>query len=252
MSTAPRNVAVTGAAGGIGSALARGMAEAGDRVLCVDVAEEGCTALAEELRADGLDALAFGGVDLADPDATRAVVAAMVEAAGPVPVVVAVAGGSQADYHPFLEIEFANWRAMMARNVDSAFNTGQAFARHMAGIGGGSIVYVSSTIADIVMPNMSHYASSKGALRQLIRSMALELGPAGIRVNSIAPGTIRTRMATKVIDELAAAGAFDRLPLRRAAEPAELLGAVRYLASDEASYTTGANILIDGGFTLLQ
>lgn len=243
---AGRTIVVTGAARGIGAAIARGVSAAGATVACIDVDEDGARSTAAALE----DALAFG-CDLTDFAAVEDVGRAVRSRLGRIDGLVTAAGGSRGEARPFLAIDPADWHTMIDRNLTSTFHTALVFARLMAPEGAGSIVLVSSQLSGVVRPGLAHYGAAKGAVNQLVRGMAVDLGPAGIRVNAIAPGPTETPgnadwFARPDIQEQHAR----QIPLGRVARPEEMAGAAIHLLSDESSYTTGAIIVVDGGYTL--
>ena len=183
-----------------------------------------------------------------------AAAAATTEAYGGVDVCVANAGGASGgqDAIPFLDMEPEQWRAMIDRNLTTAFNTGLAFGRIMASAGGGSMIFVTSQLAEVVRPGLSHYAAGKGGVTQLMRGMALDLVDHGVRVNAIAPGPIRHERNAAWFDRKEVKEEMLRfLPIGRTGRPEELAGALLYLASDESTFTTGTTITVDGGYTLV-
>jgi len=118
--------------------------------------------------------------------------------------------------------------------------------------GGGAIVFTSSQLSEVTRPGLAHYASAKGAIRQLVKSMAVDLAPHGIRVNAFGPGPTLTPGNRDFFARPEVREANLRLvPLGRVAEPEEMVGAAVFLGSDEASYVTGATLMVDGGYTLL-
>lgn len=246
-----RGVAVTGAAGGIGAALATAAAGEGAAVACVDIDGDGAGRTAAGIAGAGGRALPVQA-DLRDFAAVRAALDAMTGWLGRVHVLMANAGGSWGDAIPFLQMEPAAWDTMLDRNLRTAFNCGLVFSRHMAGHGGGAIVFTTSQLSVVTRPGFAHYAAAKGGLAQLVRGMAVDLAPHAIRVNAVAPGPTETpgnrewfaRPEMRAAHEAA-------IPLGRVARPDEITGAALYLASDEASFTTGATIMVDGGYTLL-
>lgn len=248
-----RRAVVTGAAGGIGRAFCAALGKEGAAVACLDRDGEGARAVAEELESDGVRALPVA-CDASDWNAVEAAAAAIVAALGGIDVCVSCAGGAsgKTDAVPFLEMSPARWHEMVERNLTSAFNTGLAFARQMAGGGGGSVVFVTSQLAEVVRPGFSHYAAAKGGVRQLMRGMALDLAPLGVRVNAIAPGPVRhDRNAAWFDRPEVGAEMLKFLPIGRVGTPAELVGALLFLASDESSFVTGATIKVDGGYTIV-
>ena len=173
-----------------------------------------------------------------------------VQAGGPVDVLLANAGGALGLRAPFLEIEPADWVALIDLNLNGPFYCGQTFAKHMVEQGKGSIVFTASQIGMVAFPNLAHYCSAKAGVIHLVRCMAAELAPYGVRVNAIAPGGVLTERLRKsrsrdpaALDDLAG-----RVPLQRLAEPDEVVGAAMYLASDDGSYSTGTTIVVDGGY----
>jgi glucose 1-dehydrogenase len=250
MRLAGKHAVVTGAARGIGEALALAVAAEGALVTCMDLTPAGAGGTAERIRQRGgkAQAVACDNTDFAQVEAG---LAKAVAGFGPVQVLVANAGGAAGERSAFLDLTPADWQRMIDRNLTGSFHCGLAFARHMREHDGGSIVFTSSIAAEFAAEGLSHYAAAKGGIRMLMRGMALELAPHRIRVNAVAPGVVLTPGNRDIITAPAVAARFRELvPMERVAEPAELAGAVIYLASDEASYTTGATIMVDGGLTL--
>jgi gluconate 5-dehydrogenase len=143
------------------------------------------------------------------------------------------------------------WHHMIDRNLTSTFHTALVIARMMAADGGGSIVLVSSQLSVVVRPGLAHYSAAKGAINQLVRGMAVDLGSHGIRVNAIAPGpTITPGNAAWFSQPDVEQFHAELIPLGRPADPDEMWGGAVHLLSDESSFTTGAVLMIDGGYTL--
>jgi len=248
-----RRIAVTGAAGGIGRAFCIGLGREGARLACLDRDADGLGALVDELGEQGVEAHALA-CDASDWAAVENAAAAAVERLGGIDVCVANAGGASGgqDAVPFLEMTPAQWQTMVDRNLGTAFNTGQLFARRIAASGGGSIVFVTSQLAEVVRPGLTHYAAAKGGVHQLMRGMALDLIPHRVRVNAIAPGPIRHERNRGWFDRAEVkAEMLKYLPMGRTGTPEELVGALVYLASEESSFTTGTTITVDGGYTLV-
>lgn len=248
---AGRRAVVAGAAGGVGRALALGVAAAGAEVVCADLDAPGADSTACLVRDSGGCAWHVKA-DLADIAAVEGLLAAACSRMGGADLLYANAGGSRGETVPFLEMTPQTWRAMFDRNLTTALNCGLVFARHMAANRGGAIVFTSSQLSEVTRPGLAHYASAKGALRQLVNSMAVDLAAHRIRVNAFGPGPTLTPGNREFFARPEVREANLRLlPLGRLGEPDEMVGAAVFLGSHEASYVTGATIMVDGGYTLL-
>jgi glucose 1-dehydrogenase len=241
---AGRYILITGGGGGIGSALAHGLTGAGAKVFVADARGQAAADVARAIPGAG-----WAEVDVRDQAAVERLIAKVEEDGGPVDGLVNSHGVS--NYVPYLELSLAEWERTIAINLTGTFIVGQAVARRMVAHSlPGAIVNIASTLGWVGAPNRVHYLASKGGVNMLTRGMALDLAPHGIRVNAIGPGPIVTEMTRPRWgdpDALRATNA--RTPLGRMGQPEELLGAVIYLLSDEASYTTGITLYIDGGWT---
>lgn len=240
---------VTGAAGGIGRATALAFAREGAAVALVDLAADGVRALADELTAAGAQALALPA-DVADDDDVRRVVAATRDAFGGVDVVFNNAGIIRRS--TAVEIEPDDWDRVFAVNVRSIYLMARHVVPVMTAGGGGSIINTGSGWGLKGGGRALSYCASKGAVVNMTRALAIDHGPAGIRVNSVNPGDTDTPMLRHEADQLGVATpAFlaesaDR-PLGRMGRPEEIAAAVVWLACDEASFVTGAALVVDGG-----
>lgn len=242
-----KRAVVTGAAGGIGRAIANGFAREGARLVCLDIDADGAERLGREIG----DAAMPLACDITDFSAVERALDDSVRFLGGVDILMEVAGGSGDKPVPFLELDTKMWESMRSRNLDGNFNCGLLFARHMAANGGGTIIFTSSQLAEVVRPGLAHYSAAKGGIKMLVKGMAVDLAEHGIRVNALAPGTTWTNAAREYFSRSDVAEANKRLiALGRLAEPEEMVGAAVFLASDEASYVTGATIVVDGGYTL--
>ncbi len=248
MRLAGSRVLITGAAGGIGSALARGLAREGAH-LALHVRDlHEADPLRTELEAAGTPVAVVEG-DVRDARQARELVTAAADQLGGLDVLVNNAGVM--DTTPFLDLTSDQWARVIDTNLTGYFHVGQAAALRMVEQGSGSIVNVASTRQVQANVGNTAYATAKAGVAMLTRSMALELAPHGVRVNAIAPGTFVTDLNRHYLEDPAYADQrIARIPAGRFGRTGELVGAVTYLASDESSFTTGASIMIDGGQTL--
>jgi NAD(P)-dependent dehydrogenase (short-subunit alcohol dehydrogenase family) len=234
---------VTGGAQGIGRAIADGLAAEGARIVVADL--QGAEAAAASY--EGGVGLA---VDVADEAAVERLVAETVDRCGGVDILVTHAGlYASLAMRPFDEIPLAEWRQVMDVNVASMFLTCRAAVPVMREAGGGAIVNISSGTPFRGVPFLLHYVTSKGAIVAFTRALAKELGKDGIRVNCVAPGFTMSdgvKEHPEVIEKLQEASVAART-IQRDQEPADVVGAVVYLAGPEASFVTGQTIVIDGG-----
>jgi NAD(P)-dependent dehydrogenase (short-subunit alcohol dehydrogenase family) len=239
---------VTGAASGIGRQVALGLAEYGAHVACVDLPGPGLDDAASEVQALGRKAIAVPSDVTAPEDLTRAVSRAEAEL-GPLRLAVNSAGIANAA--PAEEMELNQWRKVIDVNVTGVFLSCQAQARAMLSHGQGSIVNIASMSASIVNRGLlqAHYNASKAAVVHLSKSLAMEWAARGIRVNAISPGYTATPMNRRpeVAEQVKQFEADT--PLGRMATVDELVGPTVFLLSDAASFCTGVDLLVDGGFT---
>jgi len=227
---------VTGAAGGIGEALVRLLAEAGCTVLATD----------REVPAVAGPRVQALALDVTDSAAVDALVDRVEADIGPIQLAASVAGVLHVG--AVAATSDADWRRVFAVNADGAFHVGRALARVMSPRGAGAIVTVSSNAAGVPRHGMAAYAASKAAATMFTRCLGLELAPLGIRVNGVAPGTILTdfnRASLDSADKIQAVA--DRLPLGRVGNPQDVVGAVLYLCSPLSDYVTGQLLVVDGG-----
>jgi NAD(P)-dependent dehydrogenase (short-subunit alcohol dehydrogenase family) len=240
---------VTASDSGIGKATAVALAEGGcDVGITYHFDSEGAEGTAEEVRRAGRRA-EVRHLDLSELPAAAGVVDDLAEALGGLDVFVNNAGTGLSA--PFLEVTYDQWRDTLAVNLDGAFLCVQAAARRMVAAGnGGRIINVTSVHEHVPLPQSSAYCASKGGLGLLTKSMALELGEHGITVNAVAPGEIATPMTGNDDVDPETVDRPD-IPMGRPGAAREIAHAIAYLASPEASYTTGASFVIDGGLLLM-
>ena len=244
-----RTAIVTGASSGIGKATAVALAEAGyDLGLTWRSDEEGFEGTLEEVRAAG-GQVASRRVDLADAEAGARAVDELAEELGRLDVLVNNAGTGASQ--PFLEHDLDEWRRVLEVDLTAAFTCMQAAARRMRDQGdGGRIVAVTSVHEHVPLGGSAAYCAAKGGLGLLVQVAALELAEHGITVNAVAPGEIATKL-TGQQDEDPTRTDRPGLPLGRPGHAAEIAAAIRWLASEESSYATGASFVIDGGLMLM-
>ncbi|MFF2631509.1 glucose 1-dehydrogenase [Microbacterium sp. NPDC058021] len=230
-----RTALVTGGSRGLGAAYVRALHAAGASVVVADVLDDAGRALAGELGARA----AFLHLDVTDEAGWDATVAATVERFGGLDVLVNNAGIANAA--PIEHYTVAKWNAVIAVNLTGTFLGCRAVVPAMTSAGGGSIVNISSVEGLRGSPGLHGYTAAKFGVRGLTKSLAVELGPRGIRVNSVHPGLILTDMTTRIDP--------DRIdiPLGRAGEPDDVTGTIVFLAADASRFTTGAEFVVDGG-----
>ena len=238
---------ITGSSAGIGLALARGLAEAGARVVLNGRDAARLARAAAQLREAGHDVAAHG-FDVTDRAAVDAAVEAIESGTGPIDILVNNAGLQRRA--PFAEFPVADWDTLMRTNVDSLFHVGQAVARRMIPRRRGRIINICSVQSEMGRPNIAPYAATKGAVKMLTKGMAIDLGPHGITVNGLGPGYFKTELTQALVDDAAfSAWLTGRTPSRRWGEVHELAPAAVFLASDAAAFVNGHILYVDGGVT---
>jgi NAD(P)-dependent dehydrogenase (short-subunit alcohol dehydrogenase family) len=244
---------VTGGGTGIGAAIARAFAADGANVVVMGRRSEPLEQVASEI-----DGLTVSGDASNEVDARRAVRAAC-ERLGRLDVLVANAGGGPTA--AATATDGSMWRAALDANLSSAFVCAReslpALERST-----GSIIVVGSVASLVAGPKMAGYIAAKSALLGLVRSLAVDYGSAGVRVNALCPGWVRSPMSDAAMDELAAVKGISReaafqevssnIPLGRVAEPEEIAAVCLFLASEDASFMTGATVIVDGGTTAVS
>ncbi|WP_433756347.1 glucose 1-dehydrogenase [Nocardia sp. CA-135398] len=229
---------ISGGARGMGAAHARALAAEDARVVLGDILDEEGAALAKEIG----DNAAYVHLDVREKQQWQDAVAEAVQRFGALNVLVNNAGIVNGNL--LVDFELSEWQKIIDINLTGTFLGMQAATPAMIEAGGGSVVNISSVEGMRGSPGLHGYTATKFAVRGLTKSTALELAQYGIRVNSIHPGLIRTPMTEGIPED------FLQIPLGRAADPSEVSALVTYLASDESSYSTGAEFVIDGGLTV--
>lgn len=240
---------VTGAASGIGKATARQFAKEGAKVLVADVNRADGEAVAAEIGDDA----AFVELDVASEASWEQAFEAAVAAFGGVNVLVNAAGISPGD--TIENASFEHWRKIHAVCLDGVFLGCKHGVPVIDRSGGGAIVNISSVAGMIGVPGLSSYSSAKAGVRNLSKSVAMHCTKQGydIRCNSIHPGSVETPILAQVhhgvVDERHVRGREKAIPMRRIGQPEEIAKPILFLASDDASFITGAELVVDGGFT---
>ncbi len=240
---------ITGAAKGIGKAIAIEFVKEGAKVVVADIDFEGAQKTVEELKKMGGEAIAVK-VNVADPDDVKNMVEKTVEKFGKIDILINNAG--IAIQKPALDMTLEEWRRIIDVNLTGVFLCSQAAARVMVKQGGGVIINMASMLGFIAIPKRSAYCASKAGVIGLTKELAVEWAKYGIRVVGVAPGWVATR---RVI-ELTKKGIVNEevvkmlTPLGRMAKPEEVAKLMVFLASDDASFITGNTVLIDGGYVV--
>ena len=238
---------VTGAAQGIGARYAGALAAEGAALVCADVID--AEPVAAQIRAAGGRALALRA-DVSSAESVRQMAAASVEAFGRIDVLVNNAGlFANLAMKPFEQIEAAEWDRVMAVNVRGPFECAKAVLPQMRAQGYGKIVNIASATVFKGSPMLLHYVTSKGAVVAMTRSLARELGDAGIRVNTLAPGLTASEntLANPAWQGAVGANNIASRAIKREVTPEDLCGTLVYLASAESDFVTGQVIVVDGG-----
>ncbi|MFI7037647.1 glucose 1-dehydrogenase [Microbispora rosea] len=240
---------VTGAARGIGAAIARRLAAEGAAVACVDLTADRCASIVDEITVTGGRAVAFG-CDVSDSAQVEALVPGVMAEFGRIDVLVNNAGLTRDNL--LFRMSEEDWDKVVDVNLKSVFLVSRAVQKHMVEQRSGAIVNLSSRSA-LGNRGQANYSAAKAGIQGLTATMAIELGPFGVRVNAVAPGYVVTPMTEATAVRLGAtpeehqAAVAQGVPLRRVGQPTEVASVVAFFASDDASYVTGQTLYVNGG-----
>ena len=240
---------VTGSSKGIGRAIAERFAREGaDVVINYNSDPRGAQDAVATAQMAGVRAAAIQA-DLGTVAGVRSLVAQAIAPMGRLDILVNNAGVEK--HAPFWDVTESDYDKVMNVNLKGVFFTTQAMVEHLRRDGrGGRVVNISSVHEELPFPNFAAYCASKGGLKMLTRNLAVELGPLGITINSIAPGAIATPINTALLNNpVKLQSLVEQIPLGRLGKPEDVAGLAVFLASDEAGYVTGSTYVVDGGLT---
>ncbi len=247
----PRVVLITGAAQGIGRVLAASFVQAGARVVLADRNLDKAQASAQALADNGGQAMAVA-VDVADASSVAAMANQVEQAYGGVDVLINNAAlFSTLKMQPFDEIPLEVWETVQRVNVTGPFLCTRAFLPGMKQRGFGRVIHMSSGAVTLGRPNYLHYTTSKAAVIGMTRSMARELGPHGITVNAVLPGSVSTEIERETVTPETKQRIVQMQCIPRGQTPQDLVGVMHFLAGDGSSFMTGQSLTVDGGATHL-
>lgn len=244
-----RTAIVTGAGGGIGRAIGITFAAAGAAVACVDKNEESAAATQAAIADAGGRAIAIR-CDVSRENDAHAAVRRTQDAFGPPRILVNAAAADDPN-GSVLDVSPEGWDQVFAVNVRGAYLMSRAVLPPMIAAGGGSIIHIASQLGRVAAPNRAPYCASKGAIIQLAKAMATDHAAQNVRVNALSPGAVETRRLVLRFGDMETARRISgpKHLLNRLGQPQEIAQAALFLASDAASFMTGADMLVDGGYT---
>ena len=237
---------VTGSAQGLGNTMARGLMEAGAKIVLSDVSQAALDKAVAAFKAEGFDVPAYT-FDISNEEQVVAAVEAIEKEVGPIDILINNAGIHKRNL--LIDMPVENWRKVIDVNLSGAFIVGRAVARGMIQRRHGKIINIASINAMMVRPNIGNYCAAKGGIVTLTKSMATEWGEYNINVNAIGPGYFLTDL-TRPLSEDPDFDAWvkSEVPLRRWGDPKDLVGLAVMLASPASDYISGQTIYVDGGW----
>jgi len=245
-----KHAAVVGAGAGIGQAVARGCAAQGATVSCLDIDLEAAETTAARIREVGGSAIARP-LDILDRVGVTEVFEVVTQEAGSLDVVICTPGINVRK--PLLEYTEEDFDRVVSLNLKGNLNVLQPAGRIMVGQGSGSIILFSSIRSVVVESGQGIYAATKAGIVQMVRALAAELGPSGVRVNAVAPGVVDTPLTAQIKAQPDWYDAYaDRTIFKRWANAEEMIGPTIFLASEAGSYVTGTVVFADGGWTAVD
>lgn len=252
-----RRAIVTGGGSGIGRACALRLAQEGAAVAVLDIRQAAASGAAAEIATLGVHGVGFA-CDVGDELSLRAAIGNAVESLGGLDILVAAAG--IVTRGPVHELSLADWELVLRTNLTGVFLSAKHSIPHFLNAGAGAIVTIGSISSVVIGPGASaaSYKAAKGGVLQLTRAIAVEYAPANIRANCVCPGAVTTDLGVHSRElETTTAATYEPLrpnlkwPMERSADPFEIAGSVAFLASDDASFITGAALMVDGGLTAI-
>jgi len=243
-----KSALITGASGGIGTAVSELMGTAGARLFLSGTNEKKLKVLSDKLNASGVQTV-YKALDLTLPGAPAELVESMIAETGTIDILVNSAGINRPQKSE--EVTEENWDAVLDINLKTLFFVCQAAGRKMIQKRSGTIINISSQTGTVALPLRAAYCSSKGGVNQLTKVLALEWAPYGVTVNAVAPTFVKTEFTEKMFtDQAFKQYVLDSIPLGRMAEASEVAYAVLFLACDFARIITGSVLAVDGGWTI--